>query len=278
MSQSGERVFDGNRLRLTHFNGGNSRAILTFDFLRKDREGFGEISPSNSLRRWGWDQISLRSARNDWFINGETEAMEDALVTACARFETVAAIGFSMGGYGALRFAKSVGASRVIAISPQVSIHPRVVPWDKRYHKNAVEFEPRLGALGSRANGNLEGMIVFDPFEPFDRRHARRISDLYPCLRPVALPFGGHPASGVLRAAGRAGLLMEMLARDGGPGLHDLRNTYRTIRRGEPTYLISLARHALHRHTRVADWALSRLEEMDTDGGSNPLDAGQESS
>ena len=97
-------------------------------------------------------------------------------------------------------------------------------------------------------------------------------------LRPVALPFGGHPASSVLRAAGRAGLLMEMLARDGGPGLHDLRNTYRMIRRGEPTYLISLARHALHRQTRVADWALSRLEEMDTDGGSNPLDAGQESS
>ena len=71
MSECGERVLDGKRLLLTHFNGGNRRAILTFDFLRKDREGFGEISLSNSLRRWGWDQISLRSARNDWFINGE---------------------------------------------------------------------------------------------------------------------------------------------------------------------------------------------------------------
>ena len=123
----------------------------------------------------------------------------------------------------------SAGASCVIAISPQVSIHPRLVPWDKRYHKNAAEFELRLGTLGSRAASHIEGIIVFDPFVPFDCRHARRIFELYPRLRPVAPPFGGHLASGVLRAAGRAGLLMEMLARDGGPGLHDLRNTYRTI-------------------------------------------------
>ncbi len=278
MKESGERLFDGKRLRLTHFGRGNRRAVLTFDFLRKNREGFGEVGPSQSLRRWGWDQISLRSARNDWFINSETEAMEGALAAACARFETVAAIGFSMGGYGALRFARSAGARRVIAVSPQVSIHPRAVPWDKRYHRNAAEFEPRLGALGPRSDGNLEGMVIFDPFVPFDRRHVRRILELYPRLRPVALPFGGHPASGILRASGQAGLLMEMLARDGGPEVHDLRNAYREIRRGEPTYLIALARRALNRHTRVADWALSRLEEMDTDGGSNPLDAGQESS
>ena len=51
MSECGERVLDGKRLRLSHFNGGNRRDILTFDFLRKDREGFGEISLSNSLRR-----------------------------------------------------------------------------------------------------------------------------------------------------------------------------------------------------------------------------------
>ncbi len=276
--RDGERLFDGERLRLTHYGRGNGRAVLTFDFHRKDRSGFGEAGPSRNLQRLGWDQISLRSARNDWFINSETDAMERALAAACTGFETVAAIGFSMGGYGALRFAKSAGASRVIAVSPQVSIHPEHVPWDRRYHKHAAEFEPSLGALGPHAESRLEGLVLFDPFEPFDRHHVRQITDLYPRLTPLALPFGGHPASGILRAAGRTGLLMQMLTRDSGPEVRDLRKAYREIRRGEPTYLLALARRSLLCHPRVADWALCRLEEMDADGGSNPLDAGQESS
>lgn len=277
-TSDGDRLFDGERLRLTHFRRGNDRVVLTFDFHRKGRAGFGDSGPSSNLERLGWDQISLRSARNDWFINAETEAMESALSAACNEYETVAWIGFSMGGYGALRFAMSARANRVIAVSPQVSIHPDIVPWDKRYHKEAADFDPRLGALVPRAESGIEGMILFDPFEPFDRRHARQILGLFPRLELLALPFGGHPASGILRAAGQSGLLMQMLVEDGGPRVQTLRNAYREIRQEEPSYLLALARRSLLCHPRVADWALSRLEEMDTDGGPNPLDAGQESS
>ncbi len=276
--REGERLFDGERLRLTHFRRGNDRVVLTFDFHRKDRRGFGDSSPSGNLERLGWDQISLRSARNDWFINSETEAIESALSAACNGYETVATIGFSMGGYGALRFAKSAGATRVIAVSPQISIHPDIVPWDKRYHKDAADFDPRLGGLGARAESGLEGIILYDPFEPFDRRHAHQILEIFPRLSALALPFGGHPASGILRSAGQGGLLMQTLVEDGGPRVQTLRNAYRKIRKEEPSYLLALARRSLLCHPRVADWALSRLEKTDTDGGSNPLDAGQESS
>jgi S-formylglutathione hydrolase FrmB len=55
--------------------------------------------------------------------------------------------GFSMGGYGAFRFARATNATYVTAISPQFSIHPDVVPFDKRYGADAAGFERDLSDL-----------------------------------------------------------------------------------------------------------------------------------
>lgn len=195
-------VFDGERLRAVLFPGRSDRLIVTFDHRRADRAGFAPDTHSTSFARQGFSQLSIKTAANDWFVNRDTEALERALERVAADHERVQALGYSMGGYGALRFARALRARQVVAVSPQASIDPALVPWDPRYRAEGRGWDGALGDLGPRAVPRLSGLVVLDPFVRRDLRHAGMIQGLFPGLRLARLGFGGHPAIRTLRAAG----------------------------------------------------------------------------
>ncbi len=197
-------VFDGERLRAVLFPGRSDRLIVTFDHRRADRAGFAPANHATSFARQGFSQLSIKTAANDWFVNRDTEALERALEGVTADHERVQALGYSMGGYGALRFARALRARQVVAVSPQASIDPSRVPWDPRYSVEGRGWDGALGDLGPRAVPRLSGLIVLDPFVRPDLRHARLIGELFPGLRLARLGFGGHPAIRTLRGAGQA--------------------------------------------------------------------------
>ena len=74
---------------------------------------------------------------------------------------------------------------------------------------------PALDLQPSDIAPGLRGGALFVPFPcRKDRGHARAIAALAPGVQPVALPFGGHPATGLIRRAGLWWQLQRLVAED----------------------------------------------------------------
>jgi hypothetical protein len=240
-------VFEGERLRATLFPGRSDRVIVTFDWRVEGRGGFAPLDHATGFARQGFTQVAVRTAANDWFLNDETEALEAALARSVAGRGRVQALGFSMGGYAALRFAAALGARQVVAVSPQSSL---AAPWEGRYGEAAGWDEGR-GALSPRAVPGLGGLLLFDPFVVEDRLHAAAIRRLFPRLAGGRLGHGGHPAIRTLRGAGGMRILFEQAgarAARAGPILA----AHRAARRSSRGWWLRLAAHAQARRPALA--------------------------
>ena len=249
-----EIVFDGDRLRAVLFRGRSDRMVVTFDFRQDGRQGFSADTHSTNFARQGFSQLSIKTRANDWFVNEETPALEVALAHVARG--RVQALGFSMGGYGALRFARALGLRQAVIVSPQVS---PLAPWDARY---GVEgWDMALGDLASRAASGLSGLLVFDPFVPEDLRHATAICALFPGLRPVRLGFGGHPAIRTLRGVGGMRVVQEEAGARKARA-EPIRAAHRAARAGSRGWWLRLAAGAEARHPALAASARDRAEGL----------------
>lgn len=250
------RVFDGRRLRATLFPGRSRRLVVTFDHRLPGRAGFAPDTHSTSFARGGFAQLCIRAAANDWFVNDETEALEAALGPVAAAYERVQALGYSMGGFGALRLARALRLRQAVLVSPQST-----PLGDGRYAAEARGWDGALGALAGREAPGLGGLLVLDPFEPLDLGHARAIQALFPRLGLVRLAFGGHPAIRALRAAGAARVVQ---AEAGAPRARALpiQRAHRAARRLSRGYWERLAARAEARRPALAAEARRRASAL----------------
>jgi hypothetical protein len=266
MATGSEVLFDGACLRATLFQPAgapNGGLFVTFGHFRDDQSGFEPARPVAHALRGGWASLRLQTRRNDWFINRDTLALCDRLMRLAAGFDHRAALGFSMGGYAAMRFSVPLALDHAVLVSPQFSIDPGRVPFDPRYRAEAAGFDPELGDVDTHGPANLTGLVLFDPFQTLDRRHAAMISARFPGLLPCRLGFAGHPATRVLREAGlfgafRGQLLDSAATRASVTGLH------RRARALSPAYWRAMAvradasgRSALARQARQRAAALA---------------------
>jgi lysophospholipase L1-like esterase/tetratricopeptide (TPR) repeat protein len=174
--------------------------VVTFDAFTDrrtlDRAGFGE----NFFDSRGVNAVHVLSRDNDWYLFPDIELALDAVAKATASFDRVSAYGSSMGAYAALRFGGLAGARTAIALSPQFSIDPRLVPFENRWDPDArrldYRIERRLAAKGFVPSAD----IFYDPGDR-DARHVELYRD---CLevRDVRLPDCGHPVTGFLFEVG----------------------------------------------------------------------------
>lgn len=260
------RVFDGAHLRATLIGlpdpaGKPSRLMVTFDYRRQDRNDFAPPPRSSNFARKGFAQLSIQTRANDWFVNPDTYALEAALPEIVTGFGEVRALGYSMGGYGAFRFAEALGAASVVAVSPQVSIDPAVVPFDRRYRADAAGFDPVAGDLAQVGRDDLPGLIVLDPFVKADLRHARMLQELFPQVALARLNFGGHPAIRPLREAGKAWAIHKA-ATEAMPPRPPVQAAHRAIRAQSARYWLGLAARAGGRRPGLAATARARAADL----------------
>jgi hypothetical protein len=255
-----ETLFDGEFLRASVFRPDQpvGSLIVTFRHRVPDAGDYYTPKPRQRFLNAGWTHLHIQSRFNDWFVNPDTADLCGALAPFAAGFVHRAGIGFSMGGYGVLRFSGALALDEVVAISPQVSIAPQVVPFDSRFRAEAAGFDAGLGDLGSHARRGLKGVVIFDPFRALDRLNADKIAELLPDLSLCRYGFGGHPAMGVLRETVTFGPLMSLvlhrkLTRASVVALH------RANRVAAPSWWFHLARHAeLTGHRALATIARKR--------------------
>lgn len=262
-SAPARKVHDGDLLsaRLWLPDAPTDRLYVTFGSWRSDPGRFAGRGPVRRALARGFAHLHVESRWNDWFLNAETAALETALAALAPAFPDARALGFSMGGYGALRFAAALGLRRALLVSPQVSLDPRVVPGEDRYPE-AAGFDPEAGSLVGRVPPTLAGVIAFDPFHRLDIAHADRISALAPGLVHARLPFGGHPASAALGQAGGFAALQKLSLRPR-PLAADVLRLHRAHRGRAARYWAERAAACLRSgRTDAASCALDRAEAL----------------
>ena len=163
--------------------------------LTLDREGFGE---GFFLSR-GVNAIHVIPRENHWYLLPDVEIALGRAAEAAEACERVSSYGSSMGAYAAIRLGGLAGASTAIALSPQFSIDPRVVPFEKRWIQDArrldYAIERRLASRGFVASA----FVFYDPSDP-DARHVALYRPLLK-MREIRLVDCGHPVSGFLAQA-----------------------------------------------------------------------------
>ena len=240
--QSGELVVRGVR-------GFSDRVcVVTFDSFTDhpglDRSGFAE----GFLRGRGIDAVHVISRGNEWFQHAEMLDAMAAVRAVTAGYGRVLCYGASMGGYGALRLAGTVGAQAVLAMAPQFSVLPRAVPfeyrWDAQARRQLDVWESAL-PLPDIA----EAYLVFDPSH-IDSEHAARFMAAMRVV-PVRLRGAGHQVAGFLQDVG----LLRRVVLDACAGPLDVAGLEAQaweLRRGSAQARLALAARARSPGRRIA--------------------------
>lgn len=172
--------------------------VVTFDSFTDSRTlerlGFGEAF----FHSRGIDAIHVIARDNDWYQYPEMEAAMHQLRAVTSDYSRVVTYGSSMGGYAAIRLAGLAGAQCALAMSPQYSIDPAIVQFERRWEQGA-RFQPvweRRLPLPKLA----EAYIVYDPND-LDGWHAALFQRDF-TFTPVPLMQAGHTVSGFLQEVG----------------------------------------------------------------------------
>ncbi|PTW51482.1 class I SAM-dependent methyltransferase [Rhodovulum kholense] len=229
--------------------------VVTFDNLelalekREGRRPWG----FDFIARNGWSMLGVMAAGWTWFRDPAVAEQFDRLAASgfFARFERVVFYGASMGGYGAAAYSAAVPGATVVAISPQSTLDPRLVPWETRYGRAARtrDFTGRYGDAAEASRAAAAVHLFFDPHVGPDAAHAARFDA--PNVRARRCPLLGHRLGSSLQ---QMGILQEIATAAIEDRLDPARLSALLRRRQSfPRYLRELARQALARgHPEMA--------------------------
>jgi hypothetical protein len=207
-----------------------------------ERPGFGE----HFLLKSGVDAIHVTSRENDWYHYPEMAEAMACIQSMTRGYTRVVTYGSSMGAYAAIRFGGLVGAHAILALSPQFSIDPVVVPWEQRWLECGRRFHGRWEESLPFPAAE-EAYVVYDPANQ-DKRHIGQLAARFR-FDPIALRHGGHPVTGFLA---EIDLLQELILAVCSKSLDKVSFERRALqRRGQsPQYLINLAATTSRRRRR----------------------------
>lgn len=252
-------LFDGDHLQLVHMPGTAPLTLLTFDIMHARANGRNAFAKKLCARN-GFTLLGIVPKHPCWYP--EAEIAQIAQICRSLRRGSTIAYGASMGGYGALRWGRHLGADHALACSPQATIDPAVTgDRDRRYH---AYFQPVLHAdMAVRDQHMPPGSVaLYDPHFRPDRFQAGLLADM-PNLSLIALPHMAHGTASCLAGSTNARAVFDHLM---AAETQALRRRALRQRKGSDTYRLELAATAL-RHNRP-DLA-QRLARMAQDG--NPI-------
>lgn len=275
-------VTGNGRHSFIHRPGDPGTLVVTFDNLdivmtrRADRKPWGY----DFIERQGWSMLGVMAHGWTWYRDPWVRDEFDRLAAGgfFARFPKVVFYGASMGGYAACAFAPAHPGCDVIAISPQSTLDPALVPWETRYASaRGYDYAGRYGDAAEAIAAAGRAFVLYDPHVAPDAAHAARLSG--PGVTHLRAPHLGHRLGSSLN---QMGVLQPLLgaALEGRLtplAFHQaLRVRHRFPRYQRELFEAALARGRPALARRVARWALAqganpplaralrRLEERET--------------
>ncbi|WP_371224352.1 hypothetical protein [Roseovarius sp. 2305UL8-3] len=235
--------------------------IVVFPPAEPEISGF-EIAAfgQDALEKRGAQAIFIRSRQSNWFQDRETEDLCAAIRAAIPEDARVTLYGASMGAYGALLCAGLLRAERVVAVSPQYSIDPKVVPFERRWREHSDRigrFRYDLNAMMAR---DAQKHVFYDTLHP-DRRHI----DLFERdenFRAHCLPGASHHILRYFKETGTIDTFLSVLM-DPDADFEDLIRKARRQRQNSTIYWLTIFRQFKFTRPGLAATAIERCIEID---------------
>lgn len=193
-------IFEDDHIRAIYLKGTSKTLVISFGDLISRAKGLS-INAEKSLSKYEYAVVGIMPKQKSWFPKHSMQALMAHLTPILADYQAIVAYGGSMGGYAALKYAKALQATRVVAMVPQYSIDPALVV-DDRYHEF---FDPELHQQmqidAADASDTAEYIVIYDPYYAQDREHYLKIAVAIPQLHTLHLPYTGHDVIAVLASS-----------------------------------------------------------------------------
>ncbi|WP_162560677.1 hypothetical protein [Methylobacterium durans] len=203
------------------FGGATRQEITAKGFLEKLGVGFSVVEHGDK-DHW-------------WTVACIDEAISNLKENLVGR--EIVTYGFSMGGYGALRFAARLEAKRAVAFAPQDTITPSEAPFETRWAWQAQEIGAVVPPARNFFSRDTEYYVTFDPSD-IDLFHIRRMLEFRDrCKTFNVLPFwfAGHAVAASLKGAGVLSYLAKGLLTFDDSSVRLAQDLYRQYRRSSPS-------------------------------------------
>lgn len=230
---AGQVIFQSRQIQARFVEGKTNRVVVCFP----DRDhpvGFDQIGwAERFLSARNISAIYISLARIDWFQCSDFFLAMAACRSHLAADRPLTTYGSSMGGYGAILAAKALAADHCLALSPQYSIDPDKVPFERRYNQHAAEIGRFQHDLAAQVSDHCAYVVGLDPTHGLDKRHLRLIARDFN-LRRLPVYGAGHGVLPMLSGADARHVLASYLA--GEANLSALRQAIRDDRHGAKGY------------------------------------------
>ena len=230
------------------FADGDNTLLVSFESvadIRTQRPDQRPLGLTIALRH-GWSNLTMLARAPRWYRDTEVLEFFDAQIDSAFfdSFSRVLFYGAGMGGYAACAFSLAAPGSTVLAIAPQATLDPAIVPWERRFRRaRRLEFRSRFGYAPDMLEGARNAFIVYDGARRSDAMHAALFRQ--PFVTLLRSPALGRDTGQALARIGALDTLIETAARRRmtPERFHDLMRK----RRDDPAYLDALVRRCVQR-------------------------------
>ncbi|MDE0589183.1 glycosyltransferase family 2 protein [Halocynthiibacter sp. C4] len=192
----------GNKHSLLFVKRSKSHLYVSFDNLSNVFDEAIDRSPwgYKFARDVGVSHLGVFAHIKGWYRDAKLIRRFEALASDgfFDNYERVVFAGVSMGGFAALKFASLVPGAHVVAINPQSTLDPSIVPWETRYVvgqrqdwtlplNDAAELTKNMGRVN----------LFWDPYHELDTRHIERFEG--PNIHKFKCWFSRHKTAVFLR-------------------------------------------------------------------------------
>lgn len=203
MNSSIETVFNGAHSRAICSDVQSSNLLVRFEHWVAGKSAFSPFVPWNFARSADFAQLSIQVSKSDFYLNEDLQALRHALYCFTDRFAYVQALGFSMGGFGALLLSRALRLQYGVLVSPQCPAFVSRSPFNATLGYEGAIFSRSQNSLLDGLHKDMRGVVFYDPFAASgrDMAYAEVLEGLVPRLKLVALPGAGHPATKMIANA-----------------------------------------------------------------------------
>ncbi|SFU86033.1 hypothetical protein SAMN02799631_02761 [Methylobacterium sp. 174MFSha1.1] len=183
-------IYDDEEIRVIWAPGKSDVLAITFGDLISPASGHNFFADT-PLRKLGISAIGIMSKSDNWYPARNMHAAAAIIGEIVRDYNVRVTYGGSMGGYGAIKFSRLLGASHVIALCPQWSIDAAECDgFDPGW---TIHYRPAMSGMGIRepdVSGKI--FVFYDLYNKTDAQHCRMININCRNVQFINVPLSDH--------------------------------------------------------------------------------------
>jgi len=214
-------LFDDAHMRVLFCPGGSDWLLITFGDALTLADGTRFYAQA-IVEKQGLNCLGFMAKEANWYPRASMIAAMPEIAYTLGAFGTRLLHGSSMGGYAAIKYSRLLGATHVVAYSPQWSIDPAECGANSSGYE--ASFRPAMRGMGVRrrdAGGSIN--VFYDPWQAIDAWHFRMISAVCGGVRGYRVPYAEHHVAEVLKGSQTAAAIWQACRRG------DVARVYRSL-------------------------------------------------